>query len=482
MRRLESAEASWAEEEFGQADLADARRTARLVRMAARVAQRPAGKVSEVFIQASELQGAYDFLEGGRVDPKILVDTLGATTMRRGAEADFLFVPVDGSSLALADDGPCKKFGSVGTVARGGRGLKVITALGVTPDGAPLGLAAQVWWARPQPQKLKRNDRHKRNRKRQAEEKETRYWLQAINESCLLAEPAGTKLWFQLDREGDNKDILLTLHQAAQSGHRFTVRSSWNRLLESTGKDKQYLRHLLAQQASIGEYIFQVSGGHKRQARQARIAVRSVRTVLRLRDRYREKEWKLEVTAVWAREEGTTPQGEKPINWLLLTNVPADRFEAAHNIVLGYMQRWRIEEFHKTWKTGACNVEQTQLRAQPAVVLWATILAAVAIRIERLKRLARTTPDEPADIALTNDEIRVLKVYKRETKKRTELIPTTMPTIAQAVLWIAQMGGYMDQSSGAPPGAITIGRGLERLRHAVILLRGIEAELRNEKK
>ena len=148
--------------------LADARRTARLVRMAARVAQRPAGKVSEVFIQASELQGAYDFLEGGRVDPKILVSTLGATTMRRGAEADFLFVPVDGSSLALADDGPCKKFGNVGTVARGGRGLKVITALGVTPDGAPLGLAAQVWWARPQPQKLKRNDRHKRNRKRQA--------------------------------------------------------------------------------------------------------------------------------------------------------------------------------------------------------------------------------------------------------------------------------------------------------------------------
>jgi hypothetical protein len=104
----------------------------------------------------------------------------------------------------------------------------------------------------------------------------------------------------------------------------------------------------------------------------------------------------------------------------------------------------------------------------------------VAIRIERLKRLARTTPDEPADIELTNDEIRVLRFYKRETKKRTEVIPDTMPTIAQAVLWIAQMGGYMDQSSGAPPGAITIGRGLERLHHATILLRAIEAEMRNE--
>ena len=283
-----------------------------------------------------------------------------------------------------------------------------------------------------------------RNRKRRAEEKETRYWLQAIDNCCLRAGPAGTKLWFQLDREGDNKDILLRLHEVTQSGHRFTVRSSWDWLVESTGKDKQYQRQLLARQASIGEYLFEVSGGHKRQARHARIAVRTVRAVLRLRDRYRKKEWKLEVTTVWAREEGTTPQGEKPIDWLLLTNAPADRFEAVHKIVLGYMQRWCIEEFHKTWKAGACNVEQTQLRTQPAVVLWATILAAVAIRIERLKRLARTTPDEPADIELTNDEIRVLRFYKRETKKRTEVIPDTMPTIAQAVLWIAQMGGYME--------------------------------------
>jgi len=95
---------------------------------------------------------------------------------------------------------------------------------------------------------------------------------------------------------------------------------------------------------------------------------------------------------------------------------------------------------------------------------WATLLAAVAIRIERLKLLSRTELQLAASSELTPNEIRALVLWKRRTKKRTEPMPGAAPTLAQAVLWIAQMGGYTGKSSGGPPGSITIGRGLERLR------------------
>jgi hypothetical protein len=100
----------------------------------------------------------------------------------------------------------------------------------------------------------------------------------------------------------------------------------------------------------------------------------------------------------------------------------------------------------------------------------ATLLAAVATRVERLKHLARETPDAPASVELSEAEIQATILLKREYKKRTETIPDSMPTIAQATHWIAQLGGYTGKSSGGPPGSVTIGRGLRDVLVAARLL------------
>jgi hypothetical protein len=202
------------------------------------------------------------------------------------------------------------------------------------------------------------------------------------------------------------------------------------------------------------------------------MVARHAPTKLRLRDKRTGKTTWLAVHAVWVREEGTTPEGEKPLDWLLFTNALVQSVEDVHLVVEGYTRRWRIEDYHRTWKSGACNVEQMQLRTREAAVRWATVLAAVATRIERLKHLARNEPQQLATVELTADEIRVLIALKRRYRKRTERISSGTPTIAQAVWWIAEIGGYTGKSSGGPPGSITIARGLERLRHAV---EGVEA-------
>ena len=124
------------------------------------------------------------------------------------------------------------------------------------------------------------------------------------------------------------------------------------------------------------------------------------------------------------------------------------------------------QEFHKSWKSGHCNVEDSQLRSEEAIRKWAIVLAAVASRVERLKRLARQSPNLPADLEFSEVELHALLLLKRRSKKKNETIPDSIPSIHQATIWLAELGGYTGKSSGGPPGTITISRGLAKVRAA----------------
>lgn len=451
---------TWAQAEFGSAELGDARRTARVVKMVARAATSPGGKLSDVFAMPRELDAAYDFVESEHVAAAAIAEAHGRATARRCAGLRYVRVAVDGSSLQLADHERQKDFGSVGTIKAGARGLKVISALAVDPAGVTLGVLSQVWWARQNAPPASANAKRKRRAQLPTDQKETCRWLEVLDLAAHQLEDVGILGWFQVDREGDAWPILGAL---ASSTHLFTVRSSWDRVVEGTGRGKQYLRAHLAKQRPVGVYEIEVPGRPARQARAARMVMRSAQVNLRLRDRRTSKYHWQEVKAVWIREVGTTPRGEEPLDWLLLTNAPIGTIQNGREIVAGYAARWRIEEFHRAWKSGVCNVEDTQLRSRDAVIRWATILAAVAARAERLKLLARQSPDRPATDELSEDEIGVLIALKREEKKRTETVPDGVPTLGQATRWLADLGGYTGKSSGGPPGSITIRRGLERV-------------------
>ena len=193
--------------------------------------------------------------------------------------------------------------------------------------------------------------------------------------------------------------------------------------------------------------------------------VRVGKVVLRLRDKKTDRITRLPVTAVWALECGTTPAKEDPLDWLLFTNRPVETLDDALLVVWGYGQRWRIEEFHRTWKAGECDVESSQLGSPEALERWATILATVAVRIERLKRLARHQPDAPATVELSAFELKALKMLKFGDNP-----PQRAVTIAEAVSWLAELGGFANKYSGKQPGATVLGRGLKHLRPAARIL------------
>ena len=442
--------------------------------MLSRIGDNPCGKLSAVFHDAKELDGAYDFVENENLSIARLESAVGRATARR-KHGSHVFVAIDGSSLTLTarPSGEDKGFGPIGPIQKGWKGLKVMTALSVGEDGAPIGVLAQSWWARPNVPGRPLKQCKKERMKKTPREKETRHWLEVIERSAERLDEAGVCGWFQLDREGDAWSTLLTL---AEQGHRFTVRSSWDRLLDEPGPRRRYLRATLAKTKPIGRYELLISERWGRKARRAQMVVHAAEVTLLLREKMNGKKPRpLRVRVVWTHEVGTVPRGEKPLNWMLLTNAAVDSFGAARRVVDGYAMRWRIEEFHRTWKTGACDVERTQLRSRNAVIRWAMTLGVAAVRIERLKRLAREQPGEPASIELSAVEIEVLVALRKIHKRRREPDPDAMPTIGQATLWIAELGGYTGQSSGGLPGSITIGRGFERLRHgadAILALRG----------
>ena len=108
--------------------------------------------------------------------------------------------------------------------------------------------------------------------------------------------------------------------------------------------------------------------------------------------------------------------------------------------------------------------------------IWATVLASVAMRVERLKHLARSTPDAPATIELSEAELEAVVVLKQ--RKPKDYDPNQPPTIAQAVRWIAELGGYTGKQSGGPPGTIVIGRGLRDVEIAARVLANISPNRR----
>lgn len=462
----------WAREEFGSAQLGDARRVERLVAMAAVAAERPAGRITEVFVDAAARQGAYDFLEGGQ-RTEAISQAVAEATLRRAVEHDYIVVPIDGTSLNLTDRAQRKGFGSIGARDRGARGLKLIDAVALSPAGLPLGLLSMQWWSRP----LKANKLSLSVRPR--EEKETQHWLNAIDDvSDLLARQAPElRAWFHLDREGDSQHVLEKL---ASGKHWFTVRSNFDRRIHLGGRlrpkrnqpdssKRSYLREFLRNRGILGEYTLDVPATEERPARRAKMIVRSATVVLRLEDRKTMRCRTIRLNAVWAREQRGPKQESRSghtqqaaLDWLLLTNHPVKTLKAARHVLATYTLRWRIEDFHKTWKTGLCNIEDTQLRSPEPVKQWATILATVAMRAERLKHLSRESPDLPATEEFSASELEAIVLLKRKYAARNETIDDD-PTLAQAVRWLADLGGYTGKSSGGPPGTITINRGLQRV-------------------
>lgn len=463
----------WARKEFGGADLGDARRAHRLVRLAKRLAESPGSTVSGVCRNAAERQGAYDLLSNSAVRSAALLDATGAATAARCAEHKFVYVPIDGTSLTLIDRAKKKPLGSIGAKEFPTRGLKVVDAVAVSPNGTLEGVLDVQFWARSTTKKST-----SRYRRRKQRDTEMRHWSAAVDSvrDVLATHAPDVQPWFVMDRESDEAAMLRELGAA---GALFTIRAAQNRVVECRGKRRKLFSAVRASKL-LGTRVLHLPRTPKRAARVAKVVIRATSLKLMLPTYARRGERvSLEVGVVEVREVSTR---RNPLHWVLLTSCPVATLTEAERVVDSYRARWRIEEFHRTWKAGGCDAENIHLRSAEGIRKWAILLAAVAARTERLKYLARNQPDEPATIELTEDEIAALIYAKRRIKTRVEDVPDEIPTIRTAARWIADLGGYAGHYKGYEPGATTISRGLAKLAVLVEPVRELREALKEAPK
>lgn len=453
----------WAYETFGDLEAGDRRRTRRVVGLAAGVAMRPAGTVTDVFDDGADREGAYRFLSNGAVSPQAVIDAMCHASASQCAAHKRVFVAVDGSSLSLPDAQGIRGLGGVGAWKDYGRGLQVVTALALQEDGTVIGVCAQHWWAR-----TERSPKRPCNR-RKLEEKETRFSRATLVDAVdrLREQAPETLAVAVMDRGFDCWPVLLT----AQDGAHFIVRAKFNRRLANGPRGgRRYLHQALASQAVAGTYEVAVPARGGRPARVARMQLQYATVTVRL-PVTRKRRVPVQLNAVLAREVHG-PRGQA-LGWMLLTTEPIDTFHQVVALVRAYTYRWRIEELHRMWKRGGCNVEDTQLRSRDAIIKWATLHCAVAARALRLTQLARTQPEVPATTEFSQAEIDAAIVLRR---KRTKLRLGDVPSLGDMVRMVADLGGYTGKSSGGPPGATVIGRGLERVIFAAEVVEAVQRE------
>ena len=449
----------WAEEEFGHAVLGDRRRNARLIKVAAACLQRHGGTVTRVMDDAADREGAFRLLENQRVAPFRFARSSHEATVRRCASSPYVFVAVDQSSVTITDYRRRKGFG----VAGDGHGTKlraveVMSALAIDPTGTPLGLTAQRWRRRADERAPhgKRDPRHEQDR-------ESYLWIEAIASTLERFEEADSivRPWFQLDRGGDYWRVF---ELAEQTESWVTVRSCYPRRL---WPDEASVHDLIRAAPIRGQLSVTIPARRNvrapnRPKRKAIIDLQYEPVTLDMVDHtgtYRQ----VDVYVVRVNERTRRRDG---LEWILLTTYPVQNAEDAALVVRGYMLRWRVEDFHHTWKSGACDIERSQLRTARNFCRWATIQAAVAARIETLKHLSRETPDIDATAHLSQAEIDAAIILSNTNKHQ----PGDLLTLQQAVWLIASVGGYTGKSSGGPPGTITIRRGLDRVTAAAVAI------------
>jgi hypothetical protein len=443
---------AWVDRELGGAEFPDRRLRDRLGKLLGDLGRRIGGTLPAACQDWAATKAAYRFFSNPRVDEGvILAGHFEATRARFAATEGPVLVLHDTTEFSFTRDNPeaigqltlLKTRHATVTLC----GVLMHSSLVLTPGGVPLGLAAVKFWTR---DKFKGTNALKKKvnpTRIPIEQKESVRWLENLKGSTeLLGEPA------RCVHVGDREADIFELFCAAQEAKTFfLVRTCVDRLAEGGGTT---ISEVMGREPARGVHEVEVRDDHGRVST-AELDVRfrplTVRPPIGKQKRYPT----LELTAIHA-DERQAPAGREPIRWRLLTNLAVGDLKDATGKLDWYAQRFEIETYHKVLKSG-CRAEQARLRTAERLTNLLAVLCIVAWRVFWLTMTSRETPEAPAEVALTSEEVEVLDRLAGDAS------PPPGRTVAHYLVAVAKLGGYLARSKDPPPGNMVVWRGLIRL-------------------
>ena len=458
-------ESSWSREEFAGIDLGDKRLDKRFLSVSADLAAQPQAPINQACEDWAATKAAYRLFDNEKSEPELILCPHQQQTRERMAAYSLVLAVQDTVLLNYTQHPVTQGLGPIGTPEQELRGLVMHDTLVCSPQGLPLGVATQEIWARdevedeegqPQEQTQKKN---KNKKARPIEDKESFKWITALRGTVELA-PAGVEVVTIADREADVYEFF---QEGEELGTTLLVRAMHDRLLVGGGK----LRSVVKAEPVAGRITVEVPAQNGQPARKAVCEVR-FRSVT-LRPPYRPKEFGVElspiqVDVVWVHEVHPPVHVKEALDWMLLTSAPVKSFEDALERVRWYRVRWNIEVWHKVLKSG-CKVEDCRLETGKKLMRYLTLMSVIAWRVFWMVQMNRQHPEAACTVVLTDPEWKALYAAIHQTTQ----LPETLPSVAQVVRWMAQLGGFLGRKHDGEPGVTVIWRGWQRLHDLVMM-------------
>jgi hypothetical protein len=443
----------WTETEFETLDLGDLRLNRRAIYILESIGLAPGRTIPQSFKSRAEIKACYNFFDNDLVsDEKILLPHT-EKTIERIREYPVVLLPSDTTEI---DYTAKEAMEGRERLSNKKKGLWLHSTLAVTPDRLTLGVVDAHFWHR-QPEVSEDSSTYRTARdKAPIEEKESYRWLQSYQKACELArEVPETKVINITDREGDMIEIFEEAEEQKKQGSYayFIIRSQYNRLLIGEDIKNNNLWDKLKATPPLGEIEFTIPPTEKRKGRKVKQEFHAVSVTVASK----RKKLKVKINAIMAIEK-EPPEGEKPLIWSFVTNLPIDSFDDVSNIISYYLCRWEIELFFKVLKSG-CKIEERQLQTTERMKSLIAIFMVLSWRVMFTMMLGRVSGEMSCAGIFEDAEWK--SVCKILNKKKS--LPRTPPSLGKFVIMVATLGGYVPQKNGEPPGVKTMWKGMARM-------------------
>jgi hypothetical protein len=430
---------SWAERTFGSVQLHDMRRTRRTVQAATNLAENPGGSLPAQMHTWKETKALYRLLDEPDVTFAALMQPHLQQTREQATSSPVVLLVQDTTDIDLSHRRKISGVGQIGNER--GRGFFVQTVLAVRPQTREvLGCMAQEPFVRiPAPEGEQRYQRRKRD------ERETDVWKRQVQ---AIGTPESGSMWVHVGDRGADMFPFFQACQATQT--HFLVRAAQNRRVEESEEAIKYSLMRARSWSSQASRPFEVPArhGHHGRSTQLQLAFGQM-TLLPPRHEPRASKDPLTVWVIRVWEE-QAPEGEEPLEWVLLTSVPTTTLEQAWERVDWYRHRWLVEDYHQCLKSG-CRMEERQLQTVDGLIRLLGLLSPLAVRLLQVRASAREEPERPAHEVIDPLMLAVLA-------ERSGHSPATM-TVGTFWTEVARLGGYLARSHDGPPGWRTIWKG-----------------------
>lgn len=456
--------APWASEEMATVDLGDERLDRRAELLLSALGGRPQLSIPAACHGRAELKAAYGFFDNDKVTFEKVLEPHCSCTRARMAEHATVLLIQDTTEVDMKR--PEQQVVGVGELDEARPGFLLHELHAFTTEGTPLGTV----WAEilNRTEGVSHDTTAEKQRKRKHtpfEEKESVRWRTGLQQTRALAQALADVCCICVgDSEADIYEVFAEprgerpVHWLFRACQDRAVLSDEDGLLRAQvlAMPKLYEAEVKMRGRAAMTAVEKRARRQNRETRQATVEVRAKTVTLRPPQRPGQPKLPpVRVNVVLVREP-QPPEGEPPLEWLLLTTLPIETPEQVRTVVEYYCVRWWIEIFFRTLKSG-CRIERRRFEHIDRVLPCLAMYLIVAWRTLFVCKLGRECPDLDCEAIFEPSEWKAVWVAMHKQKP-----PRQAPKLQEMVRLIARLGGYIERKD-SEPGPQTLWIGMQRM-------------------